>query len=576
MRLYLSFALFLTLFFLVNIAFLDNLRRIWDVSYPIILLIINLDLLVLFVVFTIFFRKFLKTYLAGRKEPLRRKLSTSLILYIITPLIFLNVATAIILLQSTKSFVSGQLKEIAKKTEHLRSLILEEEEKKQAEIYRRMILNLKEKGIELQDFKGMEGFMDVKKDDACSEVFKDGVLVLCVEGYRVELKEEKGKMALVQDIEDTAKELRNMVKGRDIIGGIYVYFLVLAGFVSFLSAVWFGNLIARHISLPLERLSQRSREIAKGNFEIGIEVPQSKDEVQELALSFLTMKEELKSLYEKLNREKEILTELFNALPVGIVFVSEEGETFKNSAYEELSKKASVRESYIDLGTGRVWIYEDLESTILAERFRTWQMAVKRIAHEIKNPLTPISLNLERLLRSVERGELDLEKVSQMTRLILEELERIRKTVDQFRSLSAEVEPEFKELYLGEVLRNVAKMYEDLKVEVRGDLKVLVDERLLRDMFFNLLNNSLQWKAKNVTVEINTDRMVYKDDGVGIEEGKEEVIFLPYHSENPEGMGLGLAIVKHIAELHRWKVRAIPQKDGFHLVFELRGRKGKI
>ena len=118
MRLYVAFALFLLTFLLINIAFLDNLRKIWNISYPLVLLVINLDLLVLFIVFMIFFRKFIKAYLAGKRAQLRKKLSTSFMLYIITPLIFLNLATAIILLQSTKSFVSGQLKEVAKKSCH--------------------------------------------------------------------------------------------------------------------------------------------------------------------------------------------------------------------------------------------------------------------------------------------------------------------------------------------------------------------------------------------------------------------------------------------------------------------------
>ncbi|MCX8060388.1 MAG: HAMP domain-containing protein, partial [Aquificaceae bacterium] len=385
MKLYIAFALFLIFFLSVNIAFLDNLRKVWGVSYPLVLLAINLDLLVLMLVFVLFFRKFLKTYLAGRRAPLRRKLSTSLMLYIITPLLFLNLVTAIILLQATKSYVSGQLKEVAKRSEALLLLLEESSER------------LSEKSSEAR------------------------------------VKE------LAQDMHRTAVELRNMVKARDIIGGIYVYFLVLAGFASFLSAVWFGNLIARHITLPLEKLTQKSKEIARGNFEVSVEVPQSGDEVQELALSFLKMKEELKDLYGRLQQEKETLLELLNALPVGIVFFSKEGETFKNRAYEELSKKSSVRESSMELALGRLLIYEDLESVILAERFKTWQMAVKRIAHEIKNPLTPISLNLERLIRLLDRGECKPESLLPVVKLVLEELYRVKKVVDQFRSLSTEV-----------------------------------------------------------------------------------------------------------------------------------------
>ncbi|MCS7171438.1 MAG: HAMP domain-containing protein [Aquificaceae bacterium] len=573
MRLYTAFFLFLLSFVAINIAFLDNLREIWGINYPIILLLINLDLLLLIVVFMVFSRKFVKTYLAGRKEPLRRKLSTSLMLYIIAPLIFFNLVTAIILLQSTKSFISGQLKEVARKSEGL-ALIIEEEEKSRAETYRKIFKSMKAKGFNAEDLKSLNIIEEVSADSNCKESTDKAALILCVEGYKLRIRREATVISLLEDVGKTAQELRNMVKARDIIGGVYVYFLVLAGFVSFLSAVWYGNLMARHISLPLERLSQRSREIAKGNFDVGIEVPQGKDEIQELAVSFQAMKEELKRLYERLKGEKETLTKLFNALPVGIVFYSREGDVFNNKAYEELSKKASVKESFIDLDVGRVIIYEDLEAAILAERFKTWQMAVKRIAHEIKNPLTPISLNLERLVMSLEKGQCQTENLLQTARVMLEELNRIKRILDQFRSLSVEVEPRFTELELGELIRHVARIYEDLKVNVDGSLRVLGDERLFRDMLFNLFNNSVEWGAKEVWIELGEEKIVYRDNGVGIEEGKEELIFLPYHSENPKGMGLGLAIVKHIAELHGWKVRAIPQEGGFYMVFELRARKG--
>lgn len=574
MKLYIAFALFLLFFIAVNIAFLDNLRNLWKVSYPFILLAINLDLLVLVLVFMVFFRKFIKVYLAGKKQPLRKKLSTSLMLYIITPLVFLNLAIAIILLQSTKSFISGQLREVAKRSEQL-GLLVQEEEEKRLQTYKEAFKLLKERG-EIDDFKGLSGIRHASYDANCREGVEDNNLVLCIEGYRVLIEREDRIVSLTEDLKRASTELRSMVKARDIIGGIYVYFLVLAGFVSFLSAVWFGNLVARHISLPLERLSQRAKEISKGNFEVQIDIPQSKDEVKELAMSFLLMKEELRRLYGRLKEEKETLSRLFEALPIGVVFLPREGERLQNKAYEELSKKSSVRESSIDLDIGRVVIYEDLEPVILAERFKTWQMAVKRIAHEIKNPLTPIRLNLERLIKGTEKGGIDRDKILHMTTLMLEELERIRRTIDKFRSLSIEVEPQFKELYLGDLIKQVSKIYEGLEIQIEGDMKITGDERLLRDMLFNLFNNSLEWGAKRVWIEIREDQMVYRDNGVGIEPGKEEMIFMPYHSENPQGMGLGLAIVKHIAELHGWKVRAIPQDEGFYMVFEFKDKKGDI
>lgn len=513
MKLYLAFVAFVLFFVGINIAFLDNLRRIWHFGYPSLLFVINLDLLILFVVFLVFFRKFIKTYLHGTKKPLRRKLSTSLMLYIITPLILLNVVTSVILLQSTKTFVSGQLKEIAKKSEELTLLA------------------------------------------------QDG------------LSEDAKVRELLEDIRKRAQELRNMVKGRDIIGGMYVYFLVLAGFVSFLSAVWFGNLVARHITAPIERLSMRAREIAEGNFDVQVEVPKTGDEVEELTKSFAQMKERLKTLYENLKRERDMLERLFSVLPVGIHYKSYDNFELKNTAYEALKEKENVRISVLEFEGGKVEVYEDLEPVILSERFKTWQMAVKRIAHEIKNPLTPISLNLERLLRLIQKDELNKEKMVEIIRLILEELERIRQTVDRFRELSVDIEPKFEPLSLKELLTDIGRLYSGLELRIEGDAVCMADRRLLRDLFLNLFNNSLEWGAKRVEVSIRDGKLIYRDDGKGIEEGKEELIFLPYHSENPKGMGLGLAVVKHIAQLHGWEVRAKSDPRGFYLEVELKPKK---
>lgn len=572
MRLYLIFFLFLLFFVVINVAFLDNLRKLWNVGYPAILLVINLDLLILFLVLVVFFRKFIKTYLSESTKPLRRKLSTSLLLYIITPLLFLNLTTAIVLLQSTKALVSGQLKDIAKSSEELSKLLREEEDIK-LKSYRELIGSILKREGDTGELRTL-GVKRVERVKNCQEGSSEEVYLLCVEGYRVEIERERRVQELTARINSTARELRNMVKGRDIIGGVYVYFLVLAGFVSFLSAVWFGNLIARHISLPLERLSHRTRDIASGNFDIRVDVPKTGDEVEGLARSFLLMKEELRKLYEKLKEERDLFEKLLNELPVGIVYMSADGTLFQNQAYHMLKGKSNLRTVSLELERGKVYIYEDLEPIILSERFKTWQMAVKRIAHEIKNPLTPISLNLERLRRLLERDSLDKEKAYHIIQTLLSELERVKRIVNQFRDLSLEVEPNFENINLKELLLEMVKLYTDMRIEVKGDLQMLGDRRLLRDMFFNLLNNSLEWGAREVLIELGEERIEYRDNGKGIEEGKEELLFLPYYTESPQGMGLGLAIVKHIAELHGWGVRALPSKEGFHLLIEPSPKKG--
>jgi two-component system nitrogen regulation sensor histidine kinase NtrY len=583
-KLYLTFLAFFLTFLGINIVILDNLRKVWHVGFPLILLVINIDLLVLIIVFAIFFRKFIKVYIEGSRKKLRKKLSNALFLYILIPVIFLNFATSVILLQSTKTLISSQLKDIAQKSEILYEA-LKDREREKIRLYKEFFTFLVSRGEDprsyLSGLKEVESITPVKN---CKEVIEESVVFMCVGKYKIALRRDKDTLRNINSLYDVSKQLRNIVKSKDIISGIYLYFLVLITLITFLASVWFGNLVAKHISLPLERLSSKVKEISKGDFSIKVNIPSTGDEIQELSEAFERMREELRKIYTKLENDKKVLEELINALPVGVAYVHQDGRVMVNASFikmfgqevkneediKRLKKDAYIRQVIIEHKEGKVYIYEDLQPVILSERFKTWQYAVKRIAHEIKNPLTPISLNLERLLRLINREPIDKEEITQSISLIFEEINRIKDMIKKFRDLSAEREPMVEELSLKQLIEDLSRLYAGLSVKVEGDKKVYADKEMLRDMFLNLFNNSIEWGAKSIHISIDEEVLNYVDDGKGIEKGKEEVIFIPYHSENPKGMGLGLAVVKNIAQVHGWSVRALYDPKGFHLVVEFK------
>jgi two-component system nitrogen regulation sensor histidine kinase NtrY len=563
-KLFFLFFLFFVFFVGINILFLDNLRKIWNVGFPLILLVINLDLLILVGVFSIFFRKFIKTYLQAQRGNLRRRLSNLLFLYMFLPILFLNLASSIVLLQSTKTFVSSQLKEVAQKTEELLRMA-NAYEKDKLEEYRSFFNTLISKGEDPRGF--VSALKDVKSVERapCVEEEREDAFILCAGDYRVEVLKDQRLRSGISALYEVSTSLRNLVKSRDIVGGIYVYFLVLISLVALLASLWFGNLVARHISVPLEDLSSKAREIAKGNFDVYVRVPNTEDEVSQLAKSFSTMKEELRELYSRLEKEKETLRSLIESLPVGIRFVGKGGEVIENRAYREMSREdPQVRKTEVQLPLGLLEIYEDLRPVITAERFRTWQEAVKRLAHEIKNPLTPISLHLERLRLLAQRDRLSKEEVINVCGLLLEEINRIKSAVNYFRDLSYQREIRVEGFELGDLIRELARLYPNLEVVVVGNSPVKADRSMIKECFFNLFNNSIEWGAKRVRVSLTEEGFVYEDNGKGIQEGEEEIIFVPYKSLNPEGMGLGLAMVKHIFELHGWSIRVFPKNGGFY------------
>jgi len=563
-KLFFLFFLFFVFFVGINILFLDNLRKIWTVGFPLILLVINLDLLILVIVFSVFFRKFIKTYLQAQKGNLRRRLSNLLFLYMFLPILFLNLASSIVLLQSTKTFVSSQLKEVARKTEELLQMANAYERDKLEE-YRSFFNTLISKGEDPKEFISvLKGVKSVEKAP-CLEEEREDAFILCVGDYRVEVLKDQKLKSGISALYEVSTSFRNLVKSRDIVGGIYVYFLVLISLVALLASLWFGNLVARHISVPLEDLSSKAREIAKGNFDVYVRVPNTEDEVSQLARSFSTMKEELRELYSRLEKEKETLRSLIESLPVGIRFVGKGGEVIENKAYKEINKDdPQVRKTEVQLPLGLLEIYEDLRPVITAERFRTWQEAVKRLAHEIKNPLTPISLHLERLRLLAQRDKLSKEEVINVCGLLLEEINRIKSAVNYFRELSYQREIKVEGFELGDLIRELARLYPNLEVKVVGNSPVKADRSMIKECFFNLFNNSVEWGAKRVRVSLTEEGFVYEDDGKGIQEGEEKIIFMPYKSSNPEGMGLGLAMVKHIFELHGWSIRVFPESGGFY------------
>ena len=563
-KLFFLFFLFFVFFVGINILFLDNLRKIWTVGFPLILLVINLDLLILVIVFSIFFRKFIKTYLQAQRGNLRRRLSNLLFLYMFLPILFLNFASSIVLLQSTKTFVSSQLKEVAQKTEELLQMANAYERDKFEE-YRSFFNTLISKGEDPRGFVSALRHVKSVKKAPCVEEEREDAFILCVGDYRVEVLKDQKLKSGIGALYEVSTSLRNLVKSRDIVGGIYIYFLVLISLVALLASLWFGNLVARYISIPLEELSSKAREIAKGNFDVFVRVPNTEDEVSQLARSFSTMKEELRELYSRLEKEKETLRSLIESLPVGIRFVGKEGEVIENRAYKEINKEdPQVRKTEVPLPLGLLEIYEDLRPVITAERFRTWQEAVKRLAHEIKNPLTPISLHLERLRLLAQRDRLSKEEVINVCGLLLEEINRIKSAVNYFRDLSYQREIKVESFELGGLIRELSRLYPNLEVEVVGNSPVKADRSMIKECFFNLFNNSVEWGAKKVRVSLTEEGFVYEDDGKGIQEGEEEIIFMPYKSSNPEGMGLGLAMVKHIFELHGWSIRVFPKSGGFY------------
>jgi two-component system nitrogen regulation sensor histidine kinase NtrY len=574
----------------INVAFIQNLRNLPYANYYILLLAINIDLLALIFITSVVLRKLIKVYLGRRRNILRRKLVNVLFLYLFIPLLLLNVASIVVVLQSTKTYLSSKTRALSSSAERVyRNLY--DLELKRIERYKSIAYALLKAGL-FDELSRIEEIESVVRVPECKFDVSEGELsyTLCIEvddaSYRVIVSKDLRLIRDVSEFGELALDVRAFVKTRDIITGIFVFFIVFIILLTLLATVWLSMLVARHISEPIERLSDRAMRIARGNLDVEVRKEETGDEIEELSKAFIRMKENLRKIYDELRGERDLLEKLLDALPVGVLYISRKGEVRSNRTFKEMFGEGSevrdvlsrierdknLRLEHIRGGDGDIYLIEDISSIVLAERFKTWQEAVKRIAHEIKNPLTPIRLNLERLSRYARDGRVDALKFEELTKLILKEIDRISELINQFKHLTPSREIKLEDVSLKEIILDVGKLYTSagVKIEVEGDKRLKGDTALLKEVFYNLINNSVEWGASRIVVKIEEDRLVYRDNGKGIERGEEENLFMPYYSSNPKGLGLGMAVVKKIVEDHGWRIRALPSEEGAHFVVEFR------
>ena len=567
----------------VNVAFLVNLKNLPDVNYPFILIVINIDIVFLIVVSAVIFRKLIKVYLGTSKNVLRRKIANVLILYLFFPILLLNVLSVLLILKTTKEYMSGRLRELSKNAEYIYKELQDYE---LSNVYdkKALISELPEnKLLSLPFVKAVFyepcNFDVIVEENDYRVCLKNKIVVLDKREHVSHTIEEFGRLAL---------DLRSFVKAKDIITGVYIFFIVALSLITLLATVWLSMYLARFISEPIEKLTEKAIQISKGNLDVEIEEERRGDEIEKLYRAFVQMKENLKQLYENLRREKENLKKLLDTLPVAVLFISKDGSNFRNRTFirmfgkvdnlgnflKEIRQNKNIRTEKLDTEEGTIYIFEDITPIVLAERFKVWEEAVKRIAHEIKNPLTPIKLNLERILRNLQKESIDREKLKELIRVILKEVDRINHLIVQFRNISFDRKLEPKKINLSELLEEVRRVYlsTGVSIEVKGEKTVIGDEGILKEVFFNLINNSIENGARNIRIEITPEKLIYEDDGKGITTQEAKHIFEPFFSKNPKGFGIGMSVVKKIVEEHGWSVKVIPSEKGFYLEIDFRSK----
>jgi nitrogen fixation/metabolism regulation signal transduction histidine kinase len=253
-------------------------------------------------------------------------------------------------------------------------------------------------------------------------------------------------------------------------------------------------------------------------------------------------------------------------------------------------------------GGGVVLVIEDLSELIAAQRASAWQEVARRMAHEIKNPLTPIQLSAERIARrfasqpavsatgSLMGDDGNVRVVEEGTNTILREVQSLKSMVDEFSRFARLPNVRLELWDLNEVIRESAALYQGrgevaIELKLADDLPAaMIDDEQLKRVFVNLIDNAMEAPGPDPKiVEISTvfdparDVIVVEvaDNGEGIDPLDQPKLFQPYFSTKGRGTGLGLAIVHRIISDHNGKIRAVPnQPRGARFMIELPASTG--
>jgi len=416
---------------------------------------------------------------------------------------------------------------------------------------------------------------------------------------------------------------------------VQVLFFLLLAFLVLLAAVWVGLLLARRVTRPIAALAESARRVGAGDFDALVEV-EGGDEISALSRAFNAMTSELRksraelvaanaelaATNERVDEERRRVRTILARLDAGVVaFGDDDTLYFLNEtarrllgrdenarfprAQDLLASEAlaplnefltrartagAPREATLKIGPrvleARVtripagaadagaWVVtlEDTTALVAAERATAWEEAARRMAHEIKNPLTPIRLAAERMRRHALGKDAGSHSLASVVRegasTIIEEVTTLASLVDTFGRFARLPAADLVPTDLGAVVQQVTNLYANVKrgVTVSADIPealplVNADAEQVKRALINLVDNAVAATPGGghvrivAGVEEGRARLAVEDDGAGIPEAERERVFDPAYSTKARGSGLGLAIVARIAAEHAGRVR---------------------
>lgn len=442
-------------------------------------------------------------------------------------------------------------------------------------------------------------------------------------------------------IEADMAQYRKLSAGRVPTRSYYLRLLILISLFILFIAAWFARILADQISKPIAALVQAAGELRRGNLDHRIQV-QATDELATLVRSFNEMTSELQLNERELERRRQFTEAILEGIPTGVISLSPErkiqrvntalvqmlgservgqattlDDLFPAEEVRELNyllnraRRTGIASHQIDMpkdGTtlhlsvtvspvggrtmGWVLVLEDTSELLRAQKATAWHEVARRIAHELKNPLTPIALSAERIARQLERapgGSIppDIARILRECSLTISgEVESVKTLVNEFSQFARFPAAQPVPSGLNEVVENALAVFAGRLdgIEIVKDLVeplplVALDKELFKRAVVNLVDNAAEAMTDSnlrrlyigtSSVGGDTVELIVADTGHGISPEDRERLFLPYFSTKQRGTGLGLAIVHHIVSDHGAQIRVEDNRPcGAKFVIEL-------
>lgn len=417
----------------------------------------------------------------------------------------------------------------------------------------------------------------------------------------------------------------------------FIILFLLVSTLLLIVAIYVGIVFAGKIMDPITKLLYATKQVQKGDFAARVDEGPENDEIANLSRAFNLMthhisdqKDKLLSAYNEINDKRKFSEAVLKGVSTGILVLTldkkislvndsaanllgindklaknqmlknilPEAEQYLDQLSAGSAKSISaeikfrsrsgmltffikiVKETANGKVTGYIMTFDDMTELAHAQRYAAWSDVARRIAHEVKNPLTPIHLSAERLKRKYKDEVSDAETFEKYTSTIIKHVSDIGKIIEEFsrfaRMPQAILEISDLSKIVSDIVFSRKCVSNDIEyiTDIQDDVKIYCDQTQINQMLINVMKNSeesIELRIKNskqigkISVTLLKDGInaiiMIKDNGVGFNEATLSKITEPYFTTRDQGTGLGLAIVKKIVDDHSGKLIMKNEKD---------------